>query len=90
MNFFKPKQRSPADLVRTVREGVSKLDSGPVEARKRVRPTLVHPLLPIIAYKAAARLTTLLLSASTPSLIPTPGQTSIPIELDVHMFCSPP
>jgi len=35
MNFFKPKPRSPADLVRTVREGVSKLDSGPVEARKR-------------------------------------------------------
>jgi hypothetical protein len=37
MNFFKSKQRSPADLVRSAREGVSKLDSGPVEARKRVR-----------------------------------------------------
>lgn len=35
MNFFKAKSRSPADLVRSTREGLLKLDSGPAEARKR-------------------------------------------------------
>jgi len=35
MNFFKAKQRSPGDLVRSVRESISKLEVGPPEARRR-------------------------------------------------------
>lgn len=38
MNFFKAKQRTPAELVRGLRESLSKLDVGPPggEARRRV------------------------------------------------------
>lgn len=55
MNFFKSKQRTPSDLVRSVREGLSRLDAGPAEARKRVRSySLTSVLSPQIAdYKMA-------------------------------------
>jgi hypothetical protein len=36
MNFFKSKQRTPPDLVRSLRDVISKLDVGPPESRRKV------------------------------------------------------
>jgi calcium binding protein 39 len=35
MNFFKSKQRTPPDLVRSLRENIAKLDVGPPESRRK-------------------------------------------------------
>ncbi|KAF8320354.1 mo25 protein [Clavulina sp. PMI_390] len=44
MNFFKSKQRSPSDLVRSVRDSLPRLSSGPTDVRKRTSEDVARSL----------------------------------------------
>jgi len=49
MNFFKQKPRGPSELVKNVRDGLGKLDSGPYEARRRAAEGVAKDLSQIKA-----------------------------------------
>ncbi|KAF8342999.1 mo25 protein [Cantharellus anzutake] len=49
MNFFKQKPRGPTELVKSVRDGLGKVDTGPIEARRRAAEGVAKDLSQIKA-----------------------------------------